>query len=393
MQTKLKDSPYCGVRKEVIQSAKPKLNQENLKHLYDWISERYKVHVRKDVNKEKAPWTDNSIIKNYRFTNVRREHDRETKWLIENITSNTVLSLRDKVLNCIMFRTWNTSTTSEILGAPWREADISKLEDKEKFRSTIEEYSTKNPKYVWFTSAFNCGGLKSAQVFPFLDFYLNSMANKEAKIQTLSGALTVTVREALKLVRDNPFFRILEIDGQSYPKEHLIPEMLIPLRPFHIPFQIKESNLISRLLEADDQQEVFNLLQEIRGVAGFLAQQIQVDLAYIKEFPFSENEFTFAGPGCSRGVDLIFEDRDRMTHTECLFWMRDNQLEVFKKFGYSPKELFTDLEEFDQIMNVSSIENIHCEIQKYIKAITGTGRPRVKYRQQSTMKVKKNLFG
>ena len=99
MLTKEKDFFYCGVKEDVIKKANPLLNQENLKHLYDWITERYKIHLKKDVKKEKPPWTKNPILKKYRFTNVRREQDKETKWLIKNICENRELSYSNKIFS------------------------------------------------------------------------------------------------------------------------------------------------------------------------------------------------------------------------------------------------------------------------------------------------------
>ena len=123
-----------------------------------------------------------------------------------------------------------------------------------------------------------------------------------------------------------------------------------------------------------------------------------MDLSYIKEFPFSENEFVVAGPGCKKGIDYIFTNKDGMTYEECLFWLRDminydpNSLfrcdelrEWEEENGYESREynrfkLFNDLPEDDRIMNVMSIENCMCELSKYMRAVDGTGRPRNKYK-------------
>ena len=101
----------------------------------------------------------------------------------------------------------------------------------------------------------------------------------------------------------------------------------------------------------------------MRGFADFLAYQVFVDLTYIEDFPFSENEFVIAGPGCKRGMDKLFIDRDDMTYEECLFWLRDR---------------------FDKLMSWLDRkghwpENCFCEFSKYMKALDGTGRPKVRY--------------
>lgn len=52
--------------------------------LWYWVKEREAIRVRKDRGDEQ-PWTDDPILATYRFCNVRREDDRVTVWVRENI--------------------------------------------------------------------------------------------------------------------------------------------------------------------------------------------------------------------------------------------------------------------------------------------------------------------
>ena len=110
MKDKWKDIPYDEVREELIRTSSPKLNRRMMQQFEHYLIERYCIHIRKDVVGAKAPWTDDEILQRYRFTNVRREHDRQTRWVIEHIASNPELCYEDKLLNCILFRLYNTST-------------------------------------------------------------------------------------------------------------------------------------------------------------------------------------------------------------------------------------------------------------------------------------------
>src|SRR5712664_3381391 len=49
-----------------------------------WVRDRESVRVRKEAG-QPFPWTDDPIIAKYRFCNVRREDDRVTIWIRENI--------------------------------------------------------------------------------------------------------------------------------------------------------------------------------------------------------------------------------------------------------------------------------------------------------------------
>lgn len=332
MKTKEADIEYCGVNRRKIQEAHPEIDPENLSHLYNFIRRRYNIHLRKDVIGDPAPWTKDPVLQKFRFTNVRREHDRESRWLIQNISTNPNLSYEDKLLNSILFRLYNKHQTSELIGMPIHFSD-NKNWDPEKYRHLFEDAVKANPKVVFFTGAFNTGGLKRA-----LKWYL--------------------------------------------PKG--TPGNSMEMRVLYFMDSIISSDLIDRVKSSQTQREVFENLRSCMGIGEFLGYQIFVDMTYIPEFPFSENEFTVAGPGCKLGIDFLFKDRDGMTYEECLFWVRDNLERMFNECLGKPwdcRKVFWDLPEEDRCFNVMSLENCFCELSKYIRATTNTGRPRKKYKQ------------
>ena len=119
MKNKERDTPYCGVREDVIYNAVPVLNWENVYHFKKFVIDRYKIHTRKDIKRLPAPWTKNPVLQEFKFTNVRREHDKQTQYLIDNIVRNEHLSLEDKIVNCFMFRCWNNWDTLKAFGFPY----------------------------------------------------------------------------------------------------------------------------------------------------------------------------------------------------------------------------------------------------------------------------------
>lgn len=350
MRTKARDKLYCNVDRQKIKSASPVLNEKNMGHLLTFIVDRYRVHIRKDVLQKPAPWTKNPVIAQYKFTNVRREHDRQTRHLIQNISSVSDMSLEDKIVNTFYFRAWNNWDTMRDLGGPWPSEELYSSQMKEVIRPLFKELEATDPQRKWWSSAYNQGGTKHAWKFPKGDDYQRAYKESEAKKYT---------------------------DW----------EQDIPLRVFHIGPWIKKGHVVERLLNAKDQKEAFDVIRSVRGFADFLAYQVFVDLTYIKEFPFSENEFVVAGPGCKKGLDYIFEDMDGMSYEEALFFLRDNidyyfyALEAGDYEGptWKPEKLFQDLPLYDRYMNVMSLENCMCELSKYIRTVEGTGRSRVKY--------------
>lgn len=52
--------------------------------LRHWVAAREQIRIRKDAGLP-PPWTDDPILATYRFCNVRREDDRGTVWIRDNI--------------------------------------------------------------------------------------------------------------------------------------------------------------------------------------------------------------------------------------------------------------------------------------------------------------------
>ena len=69
------------------------------------------------------PWSDDDVLNRYKFTNVKREHDRTTAWLRANWTAAHVHANAATVLfNCGVFRVFGTVAFAEQTG--WT-ADVS----------------------------------------------------------------------------------------------------------------------------------------------------------------------------------------------------------------------------------------------------------------------------
>lgn len=321
MQNKARDVAYCGVQKKKIKKAAPLLYTDNIELFAHWIEERYKVHLKKEAGAER-PWTDDKIIANYRFTNVRREQDRQTKYLIENIVKNDDLDIRDKVINIILFRYWNVWDTMKLFGGPWTRKEIMSSKMLDHANEIYDHIRLTTNKHNFFTSAFLTSGAK------------------------------IGVRKAFDT--DNA------VVGAFYLARYAI-----------------KNKIAERVIKAVDQQQSMEVFKELPGVANFLGYQMWVDCTYIPEFPFSENEFTVAGPGCKNGLRRLFKNPDGMTPEECVFWLRDNLCVIAPQL--EPMTFMTDLPTRERFLSVMSLENCLCEFSKYHRACINKGRPKQKY--------------
>ena len=69
------------------------MNKIALNFLIDWCCERQSIFIKKESGAAK-PWTADPILRDWRFTNVRREDDKTTRWIAKVIRE----TLQDKPL-------------------------------------------------------------------------------------------------------------------------------------------------------------------------------------------------------------------------------------------------------------------------------------------------------
>lgn len=82
--------------------------------LMHWVREREAIRVRKEVDRLPFPWTDDPILRTYRFCCVRREDDRVTVWIRKNIREPFAGSKHLWLMLCIA-RMINWPDTLEVL--------------------------------------------------------------------------------------------------------------------------------------------------------------------------------------------------------------------------------------------------------------------------------------
>jgi hypothetical protein len=90
-----------------------KINKDNFKLYCHYNKERSSIYYKKEILKEPPHWTSDKILQKYKFTNIHRKHDKESKWLINNIINLEHISQSDKILIGMQHylplndRTWN----------------------------------------------------------------------------------------------------------------------------------------------------------------------------------------------------------------------------------------------------------------------------------------------
>jgi len=119
-----------------------------VKELAAFITERYNIFYRREHGQPK-PWTDDPILRAYRFCNVHRENDTVTRWIAEEWrTPNETKP--DLWFALVLARLINNPPTLQALGYPHRwNADkfIKIMEFRE--REGCRNY---NPAYIVSTN-------------------------------------------------------------------------------------------------------------------------------------------------------------------------------------------------------------------------------------------------
>ena len=117
--------------------------QEELNRYCYWQIERDNIRLQKEVSQLPPPWTNDSIIQEYKFCQVFREDDRTTRWFREHIRE-PMKNSPDVFMATVIFRWFNWIPTGRTL----IEHGLLKRWVRKK---AIEEI-TKQPK--WITGAY-----------------------------------------------------------------------------------------------------------------------------------------------------------------------------------------------------------------------------------------------
>jgi hypothetical protein len=113
---------------------------------FNFVNERESIRLKKESGAS-FPWTEDKILREYKFTNVRREHDKTSRNLIKMYYSRYPDSDKKSILlNCALFRYFGTWEFAQTLG--WSSYDRNIEEIRE-----IANIEKLNKRKI-FTSAY-----------------------------------------------------------------------------------------------------------------------------------------------------------------------------------------------------------------------------------------------
>ncbi len=283
-----------------------------------FAAERQKVFFKRFLG-EPMPWTNDSILSTFKFTNSYRASDRTSQYLIRHIISHDHVerpSTPEEVFfRIILFKIFNKIETWRLL-----EKNLGKI--------IYADYSFKRYVEILTEAIENGQSIYSAA-------YIMPSGGKGL-------GQTRKHRTHLKLIE----------------------KMMVDELP-------------KKLTDAPNMHRGFELLREYPTIGDFLAYQFITDINYSNITNFSEMSFVVPGPGALDGIRKCFVDLGGLNEPEIIKFMAENQESEFERLGLDFQSLF------GRPLQLIDCQNLFCEVDKYARMkhpeIAGiSGRTRIK---------------
>lgn len=242
-----------------------------------FAAERQSIFFKR-FNGEKAPWTEDQILQNYKFTNAYRASDRVSQYLIRHVIYEGDNSPDEVFFRIILFKTFNKIETWQLL---------------------VKKF-----------------GHISWNEFDFKAYNSVLTDARNAKLSIYSGAY------------------IMPSGGSAfgYSAKHANHLKLIQ--------RMMKDNLPSKICDAKSMQDVFDLLRSYPMIGDFLAYQYATDINYSNMTDFSEMSFVVPGPGARDGLQKCFSDPGGFSEVDLIRLVAERQEDEFKRLGLNFKDLW-----------------------------------------------------
>lgn len=261
-----------NVFKGLVLNIKKKKPKPSIAYNYYWkfAFERQNIFFKRMMS-VKQPWTEDVVLKKYKFTNVYRATDRVSQFLIKNVIYKGSQQPNEVFFRTILFKIFNRISTWKFL-----KFNLSTLSFKD---YTFEKYDT--------------------LLQELLD---NKIAIYSAAYIMASGRSTF-----------------------GYKRKHQNHLKLID--------KMIEDKLPQKLQAIDNMEAAYHLLLTYPTIGEFLAYQYVTDINYSELTNFSEMEFVKAGPGAKDGIAKCFIDLGDYSFEDIIKLMADIQEREFERLN------------------------------------------------------------
>ncbi len=218
-----------------------------------------------------GPWTDDPILRAFRFTNTFRATDRVSQYLIREVQyrADRLQTPREVFFRTILFKIFNKIETWEALERAhgplmWDSIDLGKV-----------------------------------------DQTLNQLHAKGRRIYSAAYIMPAPL-----------------LGQKRKHSNHLA--LLARMMADRLP---------DRLRQAPDLRTIYESILGYPGLGRFLAFQYTIDLNYSSTLDFNESDFVVAGPGALDGISKCFRSAEGRSAESIIHWVAERQTEEFAKRG------------------------------------------------------------
>lgn len=249
-------------------------NDVTLKYYFYFIQERMNIFWRKCENSGTGTYTDDPILREYKFTNVYRACDRVSQYLIKNVIYMDLdkYTPEEMLLRILVFKIFNRIETWEYI---IRHTDIT-------------------------VNSFNVEGLSEILTRRQAYSPIFSNAYMMTGFHSIYKGINTKHQVWLQMIKDK------FINGKG----------------------------LQKILNAISMKDVYNQLREYPLIGNFLAYQYTIDFNYSPYLNFDEDSFVKAGIGAIRGIKKCFISFGN-DYEDAIYFVHDHFDELQKRYGYS----------------------------------------------------------
>lgn len=242
-----------------------------------FAAERQEIFFRR-LESDGRPWTNDSILAQYKFTNAYRASDRVSQYLIRNVIYEGSQAPEEVFFRVLLFKIFN------------------KIETWECLQESIGEIS-------YFSYSF--------------DTYDRVLSQERASGRPIYSAAYIMPSAASAFGQT----------GKHRNHLRLLERMMSDDAP-------------QSVARCRTMRDAFAVLRSYPSIGNFLAYQFVTDLNYSEITNFSEMEFVIPGPGALDGIRKCFSDLGGLTETDLIRLVTERQEDEFERLGLQFRDLW-----------------------------------------------------
>jgi hypothetical protein len=300
----------------VFSSISPAKPTEVYDTFWTFAVERQRVFFRR-LRQQPPPWTDDHILREFKFTNAYRASDRVSQYLIRNVVFAGDQDPREVFFRILIFKLFNKIETWDML--------VRALGG-----ITYREYAFKEYDRV-LTRAMAAG-------------------------QTIySGAY------------------IMPSGHKSFPSKRKHGAHL------KLAERLMQDDVAHRLADSRRMKDGFDLLRSYPMIGDFLAYQFITDINYSDITRYGESEFVVPGPGARDGIRKCFASLGGLTEADIIRVVAEMQEAEFARLGLEFSSLWGRRLQFIDCQNLFCEVDKYARV-RHPNAAGRSGRTRIKQR-------------